>query len=146
MTFLINPFGFGAAPDINPDPITIAPFSDTVPGLSGTVPRAFTVTGINQTITLSLTRSGQTQSGNAIVNRIDIYVKPAGGSSSFVGSLGPVPGAITTWSVANGSEVNLTWEFQSSSGPAETFFGLILGNVSASTTLASTTFQMSLTG
>lgn len=136
----------GAAPDNTPDPISIAPISETFPGTYAEVNRSFTVTGINVGITLSLERSGQTQTGSPNANRIDIYTKPSGGSFSLAAQLGPVPGAVKSFPVANGTEVVMAWTFESSGGAASTSFGLILKNVTTGATLNTTSYQMTLTG
>lgn len=147
MTFLVNPFGFGGvAPDNTPDPISIAPINGTFPGASVSVSRSFTVTGINVGITLSLERSGQIQTGSPNVNRIDIFTKPSGGSFSLAAQLGPVPGAVKSFPVADGTEVFLDWTFETHGGAASTSFNLILKNATTGATLNTTSYQMTLTG
>jgi len=146
----VGPVAAAAASDTTPDPISIPAINEqNVPGTYGGVVRRFTVTGINTPITLSLERSGQAQSGSPTTNRIDIYTKPAGGSYALVAQLGPVPGAVRDFLVANGTTVDLDWNFETAAGTgaASTSFSLILRNVTnGGTVLVSTSYAMSLTG
>lgn len=115
-------------PDYTVDPVSIANFApNTTAEVAYGSPRVFQITGIDQPVTLRLTRSNNAWTGNLDYNRLRVRTGPSNGN--WTQDWGTITGnGAIDFNVTNGMWVEITIELRTNSGTVTASYNAALSN------------------